>query len=97
MADDSPPDLSTFPSDISVPSNLTADQVSGALDTGVQFTPFPFCLLFASRPWQTITVAAPSPEAAASTTDQFVQRLNGTLASLGYPPNVCTWNSGACG
>jgi hypothetical protein len=92
----STPDLSDFP-DVDLPSNLTADGDSQAQDTGVQLIPFPFCLLFASRPWVTLTVAAPSPELAAATMDQFVwQVLNPKLAQLGYPPNICSWRSGAC-
>ena len=88
-------DLSTFP-DIDIPSNLTADQDSGVLDTSVQTIPFPFCLLFGGRSWQSITVAAPSPALAATTVDQFVQLINGKLVTMGYPPNMCSWASGAC-
>jgi len=50
MADGSSSDLRTFPGDVSVPSNFTADQMSGSLNAGPQLSPFPFCLLFVSRP-----------------------------------------------
>ena len=93
----SEPDLSVFPSGIELPSNLTAEVDSQAQDTGIQMIPFPFCLLFANRPWGTLTVAAPSPELAASTTDQFVQQVvNPKLQQMGYPPNICSWRSGPC-
>jgi hypothetical protein len=98
MADDIAVDQTTFPSGVDIPSDLTAD-TSGdvSLDTGVTMIPFPFCILFAGRPWTSITVAAPSPELAATTVDQFVQQLlNPQLVRIGYPPNSCSWNSGAC-
>jgi hypothetical protein len=89
------PDLSMFPN-MDIPSSLSADQTSDELDTGAQMIPFPFCLLFGGRSWQSITVAAPSPELAATTINQFVQMINGKLVVMGYPPNMCSWNSGGC-
>jgi hypothetical protein len=98
MADDAEIDLSEFPTDVDVPSTLTAEHSSAGEDAAVQMIPFPFCLLFAGRPWMTLTVAAPSPEDAASTMDQFVRQvLNPQLVRMRYPPNVCSWNAGACG
>lgn len=97
MADDTAVDLSTFP-DVEFSTQLTADDSRESTDAAVQMIPFPFCLLFANRPWTTITVAAPDPQSAASTMDQFVtQVVNPTLQRMGYPPNICSWNAGACG
>ena len=98
MTDDTTVDLSTFPTDVDIPSELTADQSgAGNLDTGVTMLPFPFCILFAGRPWGTATVNAPSPELAATTVDQYVsQVLNPALERLKYPPNICSWRAGAC-
>ena len=93
-----PNDLSTFPSDVQLPSELTANASGdGNLDTGVTMLPFPFCILFAGRPVGTQTVFAPSPELAATTVDQYVsQVLNPILERMGYPPNSCSWRAGAC-
>lgn len=95
--DNSSLDLDTPPSDVNIPSDLTADLSTQPqpMDT-VQMLPFPFCLLFNSKPWQTITVAAPSPELAALTIEQFVQLINETLVKRGYPPNMCSARSGSC-
>lgn len=79
-----------------VSTELTAGQEDGQ-DSAVQMIPFPFCLLFAGRAWVTITVAAPSPELAATTMDQYVRQVvNPTLVRMGYPQNICSWSSGAC-
>ncbi len=97
MADDSAIDLSTFPADVDVPATLTAEPTSEGQDAAEQMLPFPFCLLFAGRSWMTLTVAAPSPDNAALTMDQFVRQvLNPQLVRMGYPPNICSWSSGAC-
>jgi hypothetical protein len=94
---DNTPDLDTLPTGFDVLSTLTADlsnQVQPA-DT-VQMIPFPFCLLFNGKPWQTIIVAAPSPELAALTMEQYVQLKNAELVNAHYPPNMCSARSGAC-
>ena len=91
------PDLSSFPTDVDLPSDLTAGEDADGADASDQMISFPFCLQFAGRPWTTIPVAAPSPELAAATIDQFVnQVLNPKLVQMGYPPNICSWRSGAC-
>jgi len=95
MADDATVDLSTFP-DIDVSTELTAGQ-EDQQDSSIQMISFPFCLLFAGRPWVTITVAAPSPELAATTVDQYVRQVaNPTLMRMEYPQNICSWSSGGC-
>ena len=33
---------------------------------------------------------------AATTMDQTIQRVNAGLVQMGYPPNACSWNAGAC-
>jgi hypothetical protein len=92
---DSTVDLSTFP-DIEVSTQLTATQ-DGQQDSSIQMIPFPFCVLFAGRPWFSVTVAAPSPDLAALTVDQYVRQvLNPALESRRYPPNVCSWSAGSC-
>jgi hypothetical protein len=89
-------DLNEFPTDVDVPSSLTSAEGS-ELDTGIQLLQFPFCLLFNGRSWMTISVAAPSPELAAATMDQYVnQVLNPGLVRMGYPRNVCAWRAGEC-
>ena len=85
----------SLPDDVTIPSSLTAD-TSADQQASVQMLPFPFCLLFAERPVTTITVAAPSPDFAATTMDQFVRALNAGLAARGYPQNICGWNAGMC-
>lgn len=95
-------DLDNPPSDIQIPSTLTADgsqqiqQMDG--DGGaVTMIPFPFCLLFSQKPWATITVAAPSPELAELTISQYVQLINKTLEEqYKYPPNMCSARAGSC-
>ena len=72
MAEDPTVDLSTFP-DIDVSTELIAGQETQ--DSCVQTIPFPFCVLFAGRPWITITVAAPSPQLAATTIEQFMRQV----------------------
>jgi len=106
MADD-PTDLNTLPSDIDVqsivdsavsqqpvPDAQPADTTDGT--TAIQTISFPFCLQFNGRPWQSIIVAAPSPELAALTVSQVVQLINEQLVRMGYPPNLCTAVSGSC-
>ena len=91
-------DTSVFPADVEIPAGLTADEDRGGQNAGVQMLQFSFCLLFAGRAWVSIPVAAPSPEGAAATMDQFVgQVLNPQLARMGYPPDICSWRAGACG
>ena len=97
MPDDSEIDLSAFPLGVDFPSTLEAGVGENGADAAVAMIPFPFCLLFAGRPWVTLTVSAPSPGAAATTMDQFVRQVaNPTLARMGYPANVCSWSAGAC-
>jgi hypothetical protein len=97
MPDDTEIDLSTFPTGVDFPSALDAPAGEGSGDAAVTLIPFPFCLLFAGRPWLTLTVAAPSPGEAATTMDQFVRQVaNPTLVRMGYPPNICSWSAGAC-
>jgi len=89
------PDLSVFP-DFGLVENLLADVNSETQPASTQTIPFPFCVLFLGRQWGTLVVAAPSPEEAATTMDQIIQRVNTGLVSMGYPPNACSWKSGAC-
>jgi hypothetical protein len=97
MTDDSGIDLSDFPSGMDFPSTLEAPAGEGGTDAAVTMIPFPFCLLFAGRPWVTLTVSAPGPGDAATTMDQFVQQVaNPTLVRMGYPPNICSASAGAC-
>jgi hypothetical protein len=80
VADDH--DLNEFPSDVDVPSSLTAEQ-SGQLDTGETLLQFEFCIMFNGRAWFTVPVAAPSPQLAALTVDQYVRQiLNPALERL---------------
>ncbi len=106
MADD-PTDLNVLPSDIDVQSivdGVTSQQPASneqAEDssTGVsviQAVSFPYCLQFNGQPWQSIVVAAPSPELAAVTVSQIVQLINDELVKMGYPPNLCSAVSGSC-
>ncbi len=96
MADDSDIDLSTFPSGVDFPSTLEAPAGEGGAEA-VSMMPFPFCLLFAGRPWVTLTVSAPGPSEAAATMDQFVRQVaNPTLVRMRYPPDMCSWSAGAC-
>jgi hypothetical protein len=88
-------DLSTFPN-IEIPSNLSSHGSQEPQELSVQLIPFPFCLAFNGRAWQTIIVSAPSVQAAVVTMDQLVQTVNTTLERLGYPPNICSSASGAC-
>jgi hypothetical protein len=85
------------PPGIDIPDSLTAttDESGQALDTAVQMIPFAFCLTFQGAYGQTITVAAPSPEAAALTMGQFVQLKNAVAVSMGYPPGYAA-TAGAC-
>jgi hypothetical protein len=92
-------DLTNVPAEITVPSQLTADlsqEQQADVDAGTQtMISFPFCLLYNQQPWQTIIVAAPSPELAQLTVDQLVQLLNKKLKELGYQP-LCSSRLGAC-
>ncbi len=106
MAND-PSDLTTLPTDIDISSIVdgvtsqqpasetqTEDSISGG--TLNEMVSFQFCLRFNGQPWQTIVVAAPSPELAALTVSQIVQLINDQLVRMGYPPNLCTASSGSC-
>jgi hypothetical protein len=88
------PDLSVFP-DFAMIENLSADESSGQ-NASTQNLPFPFCVRFLGRQWGTLVIGAPSPDDAATTMDQIVQRANAGLVQMGYPPNTCSWTSGAC-
>jgi len=95
MADDTRVDLSTFP-DMDISTELTAAQ-EDQQDSAIQMIPFPFCVLFAGKPWKMFTIVAPSPELAATTIDQYVRQvINPILVKMGYPQNICSWSSGAC-
>lgn len=48
----------------------------GQLSTGKQLVSFPFCIRFNGRPWQSIVLAAPSPELAAQTLSSILAILN---------------------
>lgn len=90
-------DLNTFPAGVDVPTTLTASQSSSGNVAATEMIQFPFCLRFAGRPWVNVPVAAPSPEDAATTMDQFVRLvLNPQLAKMGYPANICSASAGAC-
>jgi hypothetical protein len=94
---DSTPDLDTLPTGIDVASTLTADLSNQPQQTDAeQLLQFPFCLLFNGKPWQTIIVAAPSPDLAALTMEQYVALINKALVAAHYPPNMCTARSGEC-
>jgi hypothetical protein len=95
MIDDTPLDLNQPPAGVDFPASLEAP--AGAGDAAQALLPFPFCLLFAGRPWITMTVAAPGPGEAATTMDQFVNQVaNPTLVRMGYPAGICAWSAGAC-
>jgi hypothetical protein len=88
-------DLTRPPGGVEFPATL--ESPAGGDDAALNMIPFPFCLLFAGNPWITMTVAAPSPEDAATTMGQFVQQVvNPTLARMGYPADVCAARAGAC-
>jgi hypothetical protein len=94
---DNTPDLDTLPTGFDVPSTLTADTSNQPQATDAeQLLQFPFCLLFNGKPWTTIVVAAPSPDLAALTMEQYVQLINAALVNAHYPPNMCTARSGSC-
>lgn len=105
MADD-PNDVNTLPQEVDVDGIVsqavgerasTVTMQDDATGEGVQqMIPFPFCLRFNSQPWQTIIVAAPSPDLAADTVGLIVQRINEVLSRMGYPPNMCTASAGSC-
>jgi hypothetical protein len=84
-----------LPDDVTIPDTLTADATSDQADT-VQMIPFPFCITYRGNPYKSITVAAPSPDLAATTIDGFVRLLNATLVQHGYPPDSLGWRSGNC-
>ncbi|MBO0783133.1 MAG: hypothetical protein J2P37_30325 [Ktedonobacteraceae bacterium] len=90
-------DTGAFPQ-VDLPTELSADvDTTGAIeDETIQSVRWDFCLLFAGRAWMSLPVYAPSADEAASTIDAFVQRLNTTLKSKGYPSNICSWTTGAC-
>jgi hypothetical protein len=67
------------------PNNLDAEQLLSV----------PFCVAYEGRPRWTIVVAAPSPEAAFLTVDQFVAVLNSIAPSLGFLPRFSA-TLGAC-
>jgi hypothetical protein len=92
MPDDDAPDLSTFPTGLDIPDQLTAQ----AADTTVETQNFTFCILFLGRPWHTMPVSAPDYELAVLTISQLVQLFNQTLERMGYPPNCCSWRDGSC-
>ena len=54
-----------------------------------------FCLLYENTPYAPIKLAAPSPEAAAGTMSQVVDRLNRIAQQMGYPPHF-SWANGVC-
>ena len=94
MSDD--PDLNELPTDVDLPSSLNAGE--GLTLDAETLVRFDFCVLFNGRAWFTLPVAAPSPELAATTVDQYVRQvLNPSLQALKYPPNICSWRAGACG
>jgi hypothetical protein len=95
-------DTDNPPSEITLPSNYTADlsQLPQPTDSdggsGAQtMISFPFCFLYNQRPWGTVIIAAPSPELAALTAGQLVDLINKQLVDLKYPP-VCTARGGEC-
>lgn len=93
MGDDSSLDTSSPPSDFSIASEVPAD-ASGAVATDTLMV-FQFCVLYAGKPWQTLPLAAPSPELAADTMNQIIMRVNARLVDMHYPP-AASWRSGEC-
>lgn len=90
------PDPNPFPT-LDLPAELHADDGTEEVSDGpTKNLRWDFCLLFAGSAWVTLPVYAPSPEAAASTMEAFVQQVNTTLLRMGYPPNCCTWTTGPC-
>lgn len=90
---------SGLPPGLDIPDTVTAtaDASGQALDSSIQMIPFPFCLSYQGSNWQkNITVAAPSPELAATTAGQMVSLLNAQAVRLGYPAGF-SCASGACG
>jgi hypothetical protein len=58
------------------------------VDVGaVQMIPWEFCLTYAGRPYATQVIAAPSPELAALTAEQYVALLNAWARTSVYPPS----------
>jgi hypothetical protein len=61
-----------------------------ASSSGVQMVgPFPFCLLFLSQQVVTLQIAAPSPEAAASTMDDLIKAANASMPGWTAQTGVC--------
>lgn len=96
MPDDSLQDLDATLSGIDVDSTLADVQAGATPADTITLLNFVFCILNSGRSWKTLQVSAPSPELAAATMDQLVQKLNEVLVQMGYPPNLLTWSSGAC-
>ena len=61
----------------------------------VQNLPWPFCILYNGQPYQSQVIAAPDPDSAAITANQFVEQLNLAAQSLGFPP-LFSVTSGSC-
>jgi hypothetical protein len=94
--DESGIDLSEFPVGVDFPSTLQALAGTDG-ELAIAMLPFPFCLLFAGRAWQTMIIHAPSPEDAATSIDQFVRQVaNPLLMRMGYQANICSWIAGSC-
>jgi hypothetical protein len=68
------------------------------LQTGAdsEWPSWDFCLLYENVPYAPIKLAAPSPDAAATTMSQLTDRLNQVAQQMGYPPRF-SWASGTCG
>jgi hypothetical protein len=73
--------LQDFPDSFSGSDFLDTTE-SGAMQT----LPWPFCFLYNNKPFSQQNIYAPSPETAAITAENLVQKLNAVAPSKGYPP-----------